>query len=379
MRIVMVVTNPFKPDPRVYKEAKSLAKYGHEVYVIAWDREGKYPTEEKVEGFKVIRIGPKAEYGPLMALKLPFFYLNTFKVILNLKPDVIHTHDFDTAILGFIFKLLMGVKWVYDIHDLYFTFFSMEGKRSLIGRLVRWIDIGLAKWADSVIVATQSIGGKHEGLREYYVKLGVFPERVMTIWNVPDLNEFLNDSNVDVSEKSDKYIIGFIGGQRTVSNFLELFEAIKDWVLLYKVLFVGKGKKTEALKKIVREKYPKLDVEFIDDVDYRLVSKYYRQCDVVYSCFPPRENIKRGISIKVFEATALGIPVIVNENTLNSDYVREYQCGVCVNLGNIDDLKQKILLVRTLRPFNVRVIRRKWNWKCMEKRLIGLYSKIMEG
>lgn len=223
-----------------------------------------------------------------------------------------------------------------------------------------------AKFADIDIVATQSIGGKHKGLREYYIKSGITPEKVITIWNVPDVREFLNYPELKL-RKSNKFTIGFIGGQRTVSNFLALFEAIKDWVLLYKVLFVGKGKKTEVLKKIVREKYPRLDVEFIDDVDYRLVSKYYRQCDVVYSCFPPRENIKRGISIKVFEATALGIPVIVNENTLNSDYVREYQCGVCVNFGNIDDLKQKILLVRTLRPFNVRVIRRKWNWKCMEK------------
>ncbi len=40
MKVVMTVSNPFKPDPRVYKEAKSLVKTGHKVIILAWVREG---------------------------------------------------------------------------------------------------------------------------------------------------------------------------------------------------------------------------------------------------------------------------------------------------------------------------------------------------
>jgi len=375
----MLVTNPFKPDPRVYKEAKSLVNAGHEVIVLAWDREGKYPKDEVVEGVRVIRVGPKAGYGPSMVLKLPIFYLNALRVTLKLKPDAIHTHDFDTAILGFVFKKLKNVMWVYDVHDLYFTFLSMEGKKSIIGKLIEKLDLAIAKHPDTLIVATQSIGGEHEGLREYYIKHGISPEKIVTIWNVPDLNEFLSDIPTDVNGKSNKYTIGFIGGQRTVSNFLALFEAIKDEAHLYKVLFVGEGKETETLKKIIKKKYPNLDVEFVGNVDYRHVSSYYRLCDVVYSCFPIRENVKRGVSVKVFEATALGIPVIVNDDTLNSDYVREYRCGVCADIDSIDNLRQKLLLVRSLRPFNFKIIQKKWNWRCMEDRLLKVYSIVMGG
>jgi len=378
MRVVMLLTNPFKPDPRVYKEAKSLAKHGYDVYIIAWDREGKHPKFEEKEGFKVIRVGPRAPYGMRMVSKLPIFYLHALKEILKLKPAVLHTHDFDTALLGFLFKLFKGVSWVYDIHDLYFTFPFLSAERgTLFVRLVKWIikqiDLFLAKCADFVIVPTQSIGGRYEGLREYYVKNGVVKKKIITIWNVPDLSTFLNFPRLKL-RKSKKFTIGFIGSQRTVSNFLALFEAIRDEASSYKILFVGMGKRTHFLKKIVKERYPELDVEFIDHVDYRVIPNYYHLCDVVYSCYPMTENVKRGVSSKIFEAAVLGIPVIVNEGSLSSDFIRRYKCGVCVDIDSVFDLKEKIMLARNLR-FNLRVIREKWNWKNMESRLIQMYTK----
>ncbi|MCO6042273.1 glycosyltransferase [Thermococcus alcaliphilus] len=192
MKIVMTVSNPFKPDPRVYKEAKSLVRAGHNVYVIAWDREGKYPKSETIDGINVLRIGPKASYGYRMVVGLPVFYLNALRIILRLKPDVVHTHDFDTAILGFALKLLKGTMWVYDIHDLYFTFFSMETeKETFFGKIVKVFDLFFAKYATSVIVATESIGGKSEGLREYYIRGGISPDKITTIWNTPEIGACL--------------------------------------------------------------------------------------------------------------------------------------------------------------------------------------------
>ena len=75
--MVITVSNPFKPDPRVYKEARSLVKHGYEVTIIAWDREGKYPKEELFEGIKIKRIKLKSGYGNFLdfVLKLPLFYL----------------------------------------------------------------------------------------------------------------------------------------------------------------------------------------------------------------------------------------------------------------------------------------------------------------
>jgi glycosyltransferase involved in cell wall biosynthesis len=375
MKIVMTVSNPFKPDPRVYKEAKSLAKVGHEVIVIAWDREGRYPKEEKIEGFSVLRLGPKAGYGPLMALKLPLFYLKAFRVILRLKPDVIHTHDFDTAVLGFVFKKLNGTKWVYDVHDLYFTFFSMEGSQNLLGKIAKLMDILFAKSTNILVVATQSIGQKHEGLREYYIKRGIIPERVISIWNVPDVETFLNYPKLRIGT-SKKLTIGFIGSQRTVSNFIPLFETAKNNPHRYRILLVGEGKVTDKLKRIVKEKYSELDIEFIGSIDYRLIPNYYRLCNAIFAWYPQRENIKRAIAIKVFEAAVSGIPSIVNADSLMEDFVREYKCGIAIKRLTPHHLEKALTFIESKKlKFNPKAIIKKWNWKNEEKKLVMLYAQ----
>ena len=46
--------------------------------------------------------------------------------------------------------------------------------------------------------------------------------------------------------------------------------------------------------------------------------------------FPPRLNVLRGMSTKLFEAAILGIPTITNEESLMSDFVRKYKCGVTI-------------------------------------------------
>lgn len=381
MKVVMTVSNPFKPDPRVYKEAKSLVKAGYEVYVIAWDREGRYPEEEVVDGIKVIRLGPRATYGSAMVLKLPLFYLKAFMLILKLKPDVVHTHDFDTAVLGFVLKLLKGIRWVYDVHDLYFTFFSMEGRAGFLQKvlrgIVRKIDLIFAIHANQLIVATQSLGGVHEGLREYYIKERTPPEKIITIWNVPDVGFFERFDKLNL-KKPDKFTIGFIGPQRTVSNFIALFEAIKHEPEKYKVLLVGEGRSTRKLKQIVRERYPDLDIEFIGNVDYRLIPNYYLLCDTVFSVFPNRDNVKRGISMKVFEASIMGIPVIVNKDSLNEDFVRECKCGVAVEWNSVKSLRRAICSVRFFKPFDYEVLKTHWNWNNEELKLTKLYRGLLK-
>jgi len=144
-------------------------------------------------------------------------------------------------------------------------------------------------------------------------------------------------------------------------------------------LFVGGGRSKDVVEKMASEKFPDVDVEFIDSVPYDKIPNYYSVCDAIYSCFPMTENVKRGLSVKVFESTIMGIPVIVNSGTLNSDYVERYKCGVCVDVNNVEDIKKKLLVLKYIKPFNVKAIRKRWDWKHMEKRLVELYSKIMGG
>lgn len=41
--IVMLLSNAFRPDPRVAREAKTLADAGHQVTILCWDRQVEFP------------------------------------------------------------------------------------------------------------------------------------------------------------------------------------------------------------------------------------------------------------------------------------------------------------------------------------------------
>ena len=186
----MTLSNPFVTDPRPYKEAKSLVDFGNEVVVIAWDRKREYKKKEVINGIKIERIWTKANYGfsPSYLPKILIYWIKAFFKVIKDNPKIIHTHDFDTAILGFLMKLFFKKKWIYDSHDLYFTYFT---KDSLISKIVKKLDIFFAKYCDKLIVPTKNIGGKLSGLKEYYIEQGVKKDKIFTIWNVPDFSSIL--------------------------------------------------------------------------------------------------------------------------------------------------------------------------------------------
>lgn len=111
MQAVMFLSNPFISDPRVYAEAKSLIQAGHEVTVIAWDREKQNPPRQNWDGIDVVRLRtrllPKRYHfgspfwvGPNLLL----WQRQAFRMasLLNKEKrfDVIHCHDLDTLAIG---------------------------------------------------------------------------------------------------------------------------------------------------------------------------------------------------------------------------------------------------------------------------------------
>src|SRR5438445_9326483 len=67
MRIGMLLRNPFTRDARVLREARTLARAGHDVIVLAVQGSG-LPKREERDGFTIVRAiagGPLA--GPTIA------------------------------------------------------------------------------------------------------------------------------------------------------------------------------------------------------------------------------------------------------------------------------------------------------------------------
>jgi len=366
MRIVMTLSNPFVTDPRPYKEAKSLVNQGCKVTVLCWDRELKYKKKEVVDGIRIERIRLKAGYGfKAVFLKISVFWLLLFFKAIRKDFDIIYSHDFDTAIVGYLLKIFKRKKWIYDCHDLYFTFFMMEGrKESLITKIVEKIDLFLARKSDLLIVPTKSIGGRYEGIKEYYQKNKV--KKILTIWNVPKMENFLKYENLKL-KKQKEYTIGFVGNLRTINNFILLFMAVEKLGKNYRIILIGDGLKRKILEK--ESKKYKIKIDFVGKIKYSLIPNYYKICDAIYSFFPPRLNVSRGLATKIFEAAILGIPVITNEESLMGDFVKKYKCGITIKQATIDELKKAIIKLKKIK-FDPKEIRKEWRWEIEERKLL---------
>jgi len=102
-RVLMLLSsNCFDPDPRVYAEARALVEHGYRVLILAWDRDRKRPAKETIDGIDVERIYLRSTHGrgPTQA-----FYLLVVLAIFVCKGlfrefDVVHAHDFDALVIG---------------------------------------------------------------------------------------------------------------------------------------------------------------------------------------------------------------------------------------------------------------------------------------
>ncbi|WP_240911771.1 glycosyltransferase family 4 protein [Thermococcus sp. M36] len=371
-KVFMLLTNPFKPDPRVYKEAKTLLELGFDVSIVAWDREGKYPSYETVEGINVYRVALKSRYASFVdfLLKLPLFYFRAFKYIVNNREGIyaIHANDFDTAPLAFFLSRLLEAKFIYDVHDLYYTRISLLEEREKdtpLRKILRRAEILFAKLSDSVITVSKSVGGRHGGIKEFFVRNGVMPDKIYVVWNTPDLRFFPRLKR----EKHKGIVVGYIGTIRSISNFVPLFEVARKNRAL-KLLFVGGGASKDKIRELLSTQYPDIRVEFTGDVPYEKVPEYYSLCDVIYSVYPMTANIKMSLAVKMFESIVVGVPVIVNKDTLMEDFVNIYRCGMAVDIRS-SDIEEALENIPKIKP--PMELRDKWKWDRNKKAIEKAY------
>ena len=92
--VLMLLSNPFRPDPRAHKEAKSLIKAGYKVTILCWDRDLSSPESEIVDDISLKRFGPSSGYGSVMSMitELPRFWMKTIKHAKMHDYEIIHAH-----------------------------------------------------------------------------------------------------------------------------------------------------------------------------------------------------------------------------------------------------------------------------------------------
>ena len=367
VRVVFVRSkSPAGLEPRIAKEAGTLARAGFEVHVILWDRELAYPEEETRDGIRIHRFRLRAPEGqPSLALLLPRWWAHLFFRLLRLRPDVVHAVDFDTVVPAYGAAQLAGARLVYDIFDFYAEMITATLSDRLRGSLAKWERRMIAR-ADAVIVPDLHRREQFGTTR---------PKRLVEILNVPE------DRPVPRARDDPDQFVVFYGGMIARDRGLkDLVIACED--VGAKLVVAGHGPDEAELLGHIESSHAAL---YVGTIPYDEVLERTAACQVVAALYDPGvPNNRFAAPNKLFEAMMFAKPVLVSEGTLAADIVREVGCGLVVRYGDREALKKALeslmLSSSEAAAMGARgraAFERRYNWKAMEPRLLDTYHALV--
>jgi len=256
-RILIIVENlPVPLDRRVWQEACALRDAGNDVTVICPQMRGYTTSFEVLDGITVYRHwisdeakgikGFIAEYATAlwgeMRCALKAWRTKGFDVVhLCNPPDLLF-------LIALPFKLLAGVKVIFDVHDLWPEMFEAKfGRRGLLYWAVRVAERCTLALADVVMATNQSVlaAVKSRGKKR--------DEEVFVVRTAP--NKLPTSMPEDVAlKKGRKHLVGYIGVMGNADGVNYLIDAAKHIVQTRKrddvqFLLMGSGPEHEELLK----------------------------------------------------------------------------------------------------------------------------------
>jgi len=317
--LMLLENNPYPQDTRVSREARALASAGYQVSVISPAQHGQ-PSRESLDGVCVYRfplpllgsgfLGYLWEYGYSM---LTAFILSLF-IYLREGFDVIHAaNPPDTFVLIAAFYKLLGVRFVYDHHDLSPEMYQarLDGKGSrLVYHILILFEKLSCRLADHVIATNQSY-------KTVEMQRGHVPEeRITIVRNGPDLNRFQPmEPDTELRQKG-KTIIGYAGVMGFHDGVDYLLRAIQHLVYSLDraeflcVIIGGLGDARASLKvlatKLGVEKY----IWFTDWVENDDYIRYLSTTDICVDPAPSNAFNDRSTMSKILEYMALEKPIV---------------------------------------------------------------------
>lgn len=170
LRVLILVENlPVPLDRRVWQEACALHDAGHEVTVICPQMRGYVEPEEMLEGIRIYRHWISDEARGIRSFLMEYATALWGEMRCALKAwrtggfDVIHLCNPPDLLflVALPFKLLAGVRVIYDVHDLWPEMFEAKfGRRGLLYHAVRLAERCTLALADVVMATNQSVMAK---------------------------------------------------------------------------------------------------------------------------------------------------------------------------------------------------------------------------
>lgn len=314
---LMLLANPYRPDPRVRIEAKAIAEAGHKVTVLAWSRDTGRAETERDGDVHVERTGPKCPFrsAAKMVVRLPRYWLAALSASRVRDFDIVHCHDLDTLPVGLLLGRLRGKPVLFDAHELYAAMVKDD-----VGPLFRPLlatEKCLVKRADAVVTVSNMLAGELSKGRK---------DRARIVMTSPDVEPMAETETRRIREKYGLtgFVVSYLGSLepgRFVEQLLDAFTP-EDGVT---VLVAGKGSLEEKAKAAASKPH----VRYIGPVSSDEALRLTAASDLVTAMMDPSNpNNVVGTPGKILNSMALARPYVTTEGLMIAEMTRKVGSGV---------------------------------------------------
>ncbi len=380
--VVMLLSNSFRPDPRVLKEATILQKNGFMITILCWDRLATLKPEEILQsGVKVIRIqNIHSSYGIgiRQLLRLPRFWLAVQRYLIIVKPEIIHCHDFDTLPAGLWYGLFHRIPIIYDAHEYYAQLVKPRLKGLTGWILYSLIKIGEilgARLSRAVVTVDDSLAAIYRKQNRKVIILGHYPESKMAL-----------QSNLVFTRP---YLVlmyaGRLSSDRGILLYADILRKLINKGVPARLVLAGvftpeseKARFNDYAKDIIKS------IDYLGWISYDQMPLIYRESDIGLAILLPEPRYVAATPVKLFEYMASGLPVIASNFPSIAEIVKEANCGLLIDpVGDLTETINTILLwwqnkstPQTLGENGRNAILSKFTWENNSLGLIELYRQL---
>lgn len=372
MNILMMLTNPFTHDPRVYNEARSLVKAGHTATVLGWDRKKENSSKEVKDGITIVRSYNTKFMNllPYNILKLHLWWNKGYKDALMLHKknpfDIVHCHDFDTLPIGIKLKKKIGLSLVYDAHEIWGYMVEKD--------LPKWWSNYYLKKEKKIIEYVDRIITAEDKYSDYFNSIS--NKQLTVILNCKHLI-----SKKYVLPNNKTFTLTYIGSLANTRFLLELTDVVKELDDV-KCIIGGIGK-PEYVEKLIQKCNETENIEFTGKVPPDNVIPLTHKCDCVVNMITTKNvNTRIATANKQFEAMVCGRPIICTKGTRSGEITEQEKCGLVIDWSKealknaITKLRDSPELCEKLGQNALKAAINKYNWEIEEKKLLKLYEKV---
>lgn len=355
-------------DPTPQKIAKSIAKCGHEVTLLMWNRKGMRKDEvtRPDDNCNIELFNLRAPLDkPTALLYLPFWWLYSINFLLWKKCDVIHACDLDCLLPAIPVAVIRRKKLYYSIEDFYANNVPGSGRAvGLVRDLLAALERHGIRFSDVLFIADDSRVEEVKGART---------KRMYVIYNSPP--------EVLLAKKSpdDAELTVFYGGILTEGRGINVMISAVNSMTGIKLIIGGVGPEERHIAKVAQGSEKITYLGWIES--YSKLIELTNSSDVIFRFSDPNIPKTRFESPnKLFEAMMCGKPIIVSDESAMADIVRREKCGKIVRYGDVDGLKDALesmkdpALRERLGGNGRYAYESKYNWAIMERKIQEAYS-----